>query len=114
MQDGIQDSGRSPRQLARERLSSPEASHYSMETHQRIKSPGQRRNEHDAVHVSKRYSRSSSPGHSQEKRHGRVGQGYHEKDQAAASERSSYSERYTSIALLKQRRGVGGTPLSKP
>ncbi|KAK2814848.1 hypothetical protein Q7C36_023114 [Tachysurus vachellii] len=96
-QDGIQsfnqDSARSPRELPRERLSSPEALLYSMETHQRIQSPGHRRNEHDDAHVDRRYSRSSSPRHSQGKRNDRMEHRYHNEEHEDKYERSSYSER---------------------
>lgn len=96
-QDGVQsfeeDSGRSPRQLPRERLSSPEASHYGVETLQRIQSPGQRRTAHDAGLVDRRCSRSSSPRHSQAKRHDRAEHGYHNEEREDRYERSSYSER---------------------
>ncbi|KAG7317559.1 hypothetical protein KOW79_018594 [Hemibagrus wyckioides] len=97
VQDGIQpyhqDSVRSPRHLPRERLSSPEALHYNMESHQRIQSPGQRRNKHDDVHGDRRYSRSSSPRHLQGKRNDRMEHGYHNEEHEDRYERSSYSER---------------------
>ncbi|XP_026793616.3 filaggrin-2 [Pangasianodon hypophthalmus] len=96
-QDGVQsfeeDSACSPRRLPRERLCSPETSNYGMETHQRIQSPGQRRNERDVADVDRRYSRSSSPRHSQGKRHDRMEHGYYNEEHEDRYERSSYSER---------------------
>ncbi|KAF5894377.1 BCLAF1 and THRAP3 family member 3-like [Clarias magur] len=95
--DGVQsfqeDSAHSSRQLSRERLPSPETSHYSVEHHHRIQSPGQRRNEQEAAHADRRYSRSSSPRHSQAKRHYRMDQGYQGEGRGDRYERSSYSER---------------------
>lgn len=112
-QDGIQsfdeDSARSPRQVPRERLSSQEASYYGVEMHQRIQSPGLRRNEHDAAHVDRRYSRSSSPRHSQGKRHERMEHGYLNEEHEDRYERGSYSERYKNTDLLKRRKGVEKT-----
>lgn len=97
-QDGTQsfeeDSARSPRQLPQERSTSPEDLRYSVEMHQRIQSPRQRRNEHDTAPVDRRYSRSSSPRHSQGKRHDRMEHGYHKEEHEDRYERSSYSERY--------------------
>ncbi|KAL7840729.1 hypothetical protein AOLI_G00260520 [Acnodon oligacanthus] len=88
----------SPRRLPRERLSSPEASHYVSETHQRIPSPGRRRNEHDGTHFDRHHSnrahwdsRGSSPRHSQEKRHDWIEHGHHNEDRY--HERGSFSAR---------------------
>lgn len=112
-QDSVQsfdeNSARSPRQLSQERLSSQEASHYGVEMHQRIQSPGLRRNEHDAAHVDRRYSRSSSPRHSQGKRYDRMEHGYLNEEHEDRYDRSSYSERYKNTDLLKRRRGVEKT-----
>lgn len=112
-QDGTrtleEDSPRSPRRLPREKLSSPEALRYGAETHQRIQSPGQRRNEHDAAHVDQRYPRSSSPRHSQGKRHDRVEHVFHHEEHEDGYERSSYSERYKNCDLPKRRKGVEET-----
>ncbi|TSK98467.1 hypothetical protein Baya_5381 [Bagarius yarrelli] len=106
-QDGIQDIRQdSPRQLPRERLSSPEALQYGMETHQRIHSPGQRRNQHDYAYVDRRYSRSSSPRYLQGKSHDRMEHGNQNKVHEDRRERSSYSERYRNTGLPEQGKGV--------
>lgn len=106
VQNFEEDPAHSLRQLPRERLSSPEALHYGVEVHQRIQSPGQRRNEHDVACVDRRYSRSSSPRHSHGKKHDRMDHGYHDEDHEVRHERSSYSERYKTNDHLKRRKGV--------
>ncbi|KAI4898352.1 hypothetical protein NFI96_011756 [Prochilodus magdalenae] len=104
-QDDVQrfdeKSTHSPRRLPRERLSSPDASRYGPETHQRIPSPGRRRNEHDGAHLNRHYSnrshwdsRDSGPRHSREKRPGRVEHIHqHEQHEERYHERGSFSER---------------------
>lgn len=100
-----EDSGRSPRQLLRKRASSPGAVHYGVEVHEGVQSPGQRRNEHDDAHADRRYARSSSPRHSQGKRHEKMEHGYHNEEHEAGYERGSYNERYKNPDLLKERSG---------
>lgn len=108
-QDDVQrfeeKSSHSPRRLTRERLSSPEALHYSAESRQRILSPGRSRNEHDVTQVERHYSNrthwdsrgSGSPRHSQGKRHEKMEFGYHnEEHDDRYHERISFSERYKS------------------